>query len=139
MGEHLRLVVCDPAITTGDEAQVANYQVEDWSGYQFQPPTPDGDSGSSIGQIFDPGPAAFFRSSEAAHRIGESDEQEGCVATDYKSLNPGLTRIRVDVRSEETGAIVFSHQFLAIWLTANKPTLSEASLSGKEGEVFQSQ
>ena len=139
VGEHLRLVVCDPAITTGDEAQVANYQVEDWSGYQFQPPTPDGDSGSSIGQIFDPGPAAFFRSSEAAHRIGESDEQEGCVATDYKSLNPGLTRIRVDVRSEETGAIVFSHQFLAIWLTANKPTLSEASLSGKEGEVFQSQ
>jgi hypothetical protein len=130
VGEHLRLVVCDPAITTGDEAQVANYQVEDWSGYQFQPPTPDGDSGSSIGQIFDPGPAAFFRSSEAAHRIGESDEQEGCVATDYKSLNPGLTRIRVDVRSEETGAIVFSHQFLAIWLTANKPTLAEAGLSG---------
>ena len=57
VGEHVRLVVCDPAITTGDEAQVANYQVEDWSGYQFQPPTPDGDSGSSIGQIFDPGPA----------------------------------------------------------------------------------
>jgi hypothetical protein len=146
VGEHVRLVVCDPAITTGDEAQVANYQVEDWSGYQFQPPTPDGDSGSSIGQIFDPGPAAFFRSSEAAHRIGESDEQEGCVATDYKSLNPGLTRIRVDVRSEETGAIVFSHQFLAIWLTANKPTLAEAGLSnnvnadGSTGDnTFQSQ
>ena len=139
VGEHVRLVVCDPAITTGDEAQVANYQVEDWSGYQFQPPTPDGDAGSSIGQIFDPGPSAFFRSSEPAHQISDSDEQEGCVATDYKSLNPGLTRIRVDVRSEETGAIAFSHQFLVIWLTANKPTLSEASLSGKEGEVFQSQ
>jgi hypothetical protein len=130
VGEHVRLVVCDPAITTGDDAQVANYQVEDWSGYQFQPPTPDGDSGSSIGQIFDPGPAAFFRSSEPAHRIGESDEQEGCVATDYKSLNPGLTRIRVDVRSEETGAVVFSHQFLVIWLTVNTPTLAEAGLSG---------
>jgi hypothetical protein len=146
VGEHVRLVVCDPAITTGDEAQVANYQVEDWSGYQFQPPTPDGDSGSSIGQIFDPGPAAFFRSSEAAHRIGDSDEQEGCVATDYKSLNPGLTRIRVDVRSEGTGAIVFSHQFLVIWLTANKPTLAEAGLSsnvnadGSAGDsTFQSQ
>ena len=49
------------------------------------------------------------------------------MATDYKSLNPGLTRIRVDVRSEETGAVVFSHQFLVIWLTVNKPTLSEAS------------
>ncbi|HEX4114518.1 MAG TPA: hypothetical protein VHY18_01430 [Solirubrobacteraceae bacterium] len=143
VGEHLRLVVCDPAITTGDEAQVANYQVEDWSGYQFQPPTPDGDSGNSIGQIFDPGPAAFFRSSEPAHRIGDSDEQEGCVATDYKSLNPGLTRIRVDVRNNETGAIVFSHQFLAIWLEANKPTLAEAGLSGNVGgagdNTFQSQ
>ena len=130
VGEHVRLVVCDPAITTGDEAQVANYQVEDWSGYQFQPPTPDGDSGSSIGQIFDPGPAAFFRSSEPEHRIGDSEEQEGCVATDYKSLNPGLTRIRVDVRNEETGAVVFSHQFLVIWLTVNKPTLAEAGLTG---------
>jgi hypothetical protein len=131
VGEHVRLVVCDPAITTGgEEGQVANYQVEDWSGYQFQPPTPDGDSGSSIGQIFDPGPAAFFRSSEPEHRIGESEEQEGCVATDYKSLNPGLTRIRVDVRNEETGAVVFSHQFLVIWLTVNKPTLAEAGLSG---------
>ncbi len=139
VGEHVRLVACDPSITTGDEAQVANYQVEDWSGYQFQPPTPDGEAGSSIGQIFDPGPSAFFRSSEPAHRIGEGDEQEGCVATDYKSLNPGLTRIRVDVRSEETGSILYSHQFLVIWLTANTPTLSEASLSGKEGEVFQSQ
>jgi hypothetical protein len=131
VGEHVRLVACDPSITPGGfEGQVVNYQVEDWSGYQFQPPTPDGESGSSIGQIFDPGPAAFFRSSESAHRIGDSDEQEGCVATDYKSLNPGLTRIRVDVRSEETGAIVFSHQFLVIWLTANKPTLAEAGLSG---------
>jgi hypothetical protein len=130
VGEHVRLVTCDPAITTGDEAQVANYQVEDWSGYQFQPPTPDGDSGSSIGQIFDPGPAAFFRSSAPEHRIGDSEEQEGCVATDYKSLNPGLTRIRVDVRNEGTGAVVFSHQFLVIWLTVNKPTLAEAGLSG---------
>lgn len=140
VGEHLRLVVCDPAIkTSGEEGQVVNYAVEDWSGYQFQPPTPDGAAGSSIGQIFDPGPAAFFRSSEPAHRISDTQEQEGCVATDYKSLNPGLTRIRVDVRNDATGAIVFSHQFLAIWLTLNKPTLSEASVSGKEGEVFQSQ
>jgi hypothetical protein len=147
VGEHVRLVVCDPAIATeGYEGQVVNYQVEDWSGYQFQPPTPDGESGSSIGQIFDPGPAAFFRSSEPAHRIGDSDEQEGCVATDYKSLNPGLTRIRADVRNESTGAIVYSHQFLVIWLTANKPTLAEAGLSGNVNsdgsagdDTFQSQ
>jgi len=131
VGEHVRLVVCDRSIATrGGEGQFVNYQVEDWSGYQFQPPTPDGDAGSSIGQVFDPGPAAFFRSSEPAHRIGENQEQEGCVATDYKSLNPGLTRIRAVVRNQATGAIVFSHQFLVIWLTANRPTLAEAGLSG---------
>jgi hypothetical protein len=140
VGEHVRLVVCDPSIGTG-EIQFANYQVEDWSGYQLQVPTPDGESGNSLGQIFDPGPAAFFESSEPAHRVGSDDEtrQEGCVATDYKSLNPGLARIRVDVRSEETGEVVYSHQFLVIWLTVNKPTVSEASVEGKEGETFQSQ
>jgi hypothetical protein len=139
VGEHVRLVVCDPVIDSS--LQFANYQVEDWSGYQFQPPTPDGDSGNNLGQIFDPGPAAFFTSSEPAHAIGGDDEsrQEGCVATDYKSLNPGLSRIRVDVRNEETGAIVFSHQFLVIWLTANQPTLSEAGLTSKGSETFQSQ
>jgi hypothetical protein len=131
VGEHVRLVVCDPAIARGgEEGQFVNYQVEDWSGYQFQPPTPDGDSGSSLGQEFNPGPAAFFRSSEPAHQVGENQEQDGCVATDYKSLNPGLTRIRAVIRKAGTGAIVFSHQFLVIWLTANKPTLAEAGLSG---------
>ncbi len=127
VGEHVRLVTCDKAITnftSGEISQFVNYQVEDWSGYQFQPPTPDGDSGSSLGEIFDPGPAAFFRSSEPAHQIG-GEEPEGCVATDYKSLNPGLSRIRVDVRNESTHEIVFSHQFLVIWLTTNTPKLAE--------------
>ena len=135
VGEHVRLVVCDPVINSG--LQFANYQVEDWSGYQFQPPTPDGDSGNNLGQIFDPGPAAFFTSSEPAHSTDGG--QEGCVATDYKSLNPGLARVRVDIRDQETGEVVFSHQFLVIWLTANQPTLSEAGTSGTGSETFQSQ
>jgi hypothetical protein len=140
VGEHVRLVVCDPSITPGDigNIQFANYQVEDWSGYQFQPPTPDGDSSSSLGEIFDPGPAAFFKSSEPAHEVGEG-EHDGCVATDYKSLNPGLARIRVVVRNQSTREIVFSHQFLVIWLTANKPVLHEAGSSSSGSEVFQSQ
>ncbi len=138
VGEHVRLVACDPVINS--EPQFANYQVEDWSGYQFQAPAPDGDSGNNLGQIFDPGPSAFFTSSEPAHALGGEDEgQEGCVATDYKSLNPGLSRIRVDIRNQETNAVVFSHQFLVIWLTANQPTLSEAGLSPKGSETFQSQ
>jgi hypothetical protein len=126
VGEHVRLVACDPSITD-ESVQFANYQVEDWSGYQFQAPTPDGDSASNLGQAFDPGPAAFFTSSEAAHSTDAG--QDGCVATDYKSLNPGLARIRVDVRDEATGAVVFSHQYLVIWLTANTPKLAEAGLT----------
>jgi hypothetical protein len=136
VGEHVRLVACDPVINSN--SQFANYAVEDWSGYQFQPPTPDGDAGNNIGQVFDPGPSAFFTSSDPSHRIGE-EGQEGCVATDYKSLNPGLTRIRLVVRDQDTDAIVFSHQFLVIWLTANKPVISEASLGGSGTETFQSQ
>jgi hypothetical protein len=135
VGEHLRLVVCDPSITSNDQGgiQFANYQVEDWSGYQFQPPTPDGESGNSLGQIFDPGPAAFFSSTEPAH------ERDGCVATDYKSLNPGLARIRVDIRDHATGQMVFSHQFLVIWLTIGEVKLHEAALAASGSEVFQSQ
>ena len=106
-----------------------NFEVEDWSGYQFQPPTPDGSAGSELGQPFDPGPSSFFLSSEG----------KGCIATDYKSLNPGLTRIRAVVKNDEDGEIVFSHQFLVIWLTANKPVLHEAGTSASGTETFQSQ
>jgi hypothetical protein len=136
IGEHVRLVACDPSINS--TLQYANFAVEDWSGYQFQPPTPDGDAGNNLGQIFDPGPSAFFTSSDADHEIGE-EGQEGCVATDYKSLNPGLSRIRLDVRNQETDEVVYSHQFLVIWLQANKPVLNEASLTGSGTETFQSQ
>jgi hypothetical protein len=135
VGEHVRLVVCDPSINPAgfDKIQFANFAVEDWSGYQFQVPTPDGEAGNSLGQIFDPGPAAFFKSQEPAHK------GDGCVATDYKSLNPGLSRIRAVIRNEETGKIVFSHQFLVIWLTVNKPILSEAGTASSGTETFQSQ
>ena len=54
-------------------------------------------------------------------------------------MNPGLTRIRAVVKNDEDGEIVFSHQFLVIWLTANKPVLSEAGETAKGTETFQSQ
>ena len=148
VGEHVRLVVCDPSINSNDHIgdltrdsefigpdglQYVNYQIEDWSGYQFQPPNPDGDSGNNLLEVFEPGPAAFFGSAEPAHG------GDGCVATTYKSLNPGLSRIRVDVRDQTTDAIVFSHQFLVIWLTANKPVLNEAGTSASGTETFQNQ
>jgi hypothetical protein len=145
VGEHVRLVACDAQFTEEIDTLAkqknvepksllsyfgnVNFAVEDWSGYQFQPPTPDGDAGSEIGQAFDPGPASFF----------ESSEGRDCVATDYKSLNPGLTRIRAVVKNDETGEVIFSHQFLVIWLTADKPTLSEAGETATGTETFQPQ
>jgi len=145
VGEHVRLVACEPGFTedvkreaTKHDAQPKailgsfyndNFEVEDWSGYQFQPPTPDGSAGSEIGQPFDPGPSSFF----------ESSEGKDCIATDYKSLNPGLTRIRAVVKNNEDGEIIFSHQFLVVWLTANKPILSEAGETAKGSETFQNQ
>jgi len=143
VGEHVRLVICNNEVTESAlKAGVninspqdlygfynANFAVEDWSGYQFQPPTPDGDAASQIGQYFDPGPAAFFLSSN----------DQVCIGTDYKSLNPGLTRIRLAIKSDSDGEIVYSHQFLVIWLTANKPVLNEAGTSASGTETFQNQ
>ncbi len=132
VGENVRVVVCDPAIGYDEDLQFANFSVEDWSGYQFQPPSPDGFAGNNIFELFDPGPSAFFPSSEPAH------EEDGCVATIYKSLDPGLARIKVDVRNyADPQEPVFSYQFLVIWLTANKPVLHEASVDGGGTEVFQ--
>jgi hypothetical protein len=142
VGEHVRLVICSNEVTAdalkaGVNIQSsqglykfynANFAVEDWSGYQFQPPTPDGDNASQIGQYFDPGPAAFFYT-----------DGKVCIATDYKSLNPGLTRIRLVVKSDNDGEVVFSHQFLVIWLTASKPVLNEAGTSASGTETFQNQ
>ncbi len=143
VGEHVRLVICNNEVTedalkagvnihSGEDLYGfynANFAVEDWSGYQFQPPTPDGDAASQIGQYFDPGPAAFFLSSN----------DQVCIGTDYKSLNPGLTRIRLAIKSDSDGEIVYSHQFLVIWLTANKPVLNEAGTSASGTETFQNQ
>jgi hypothetical protein len=139
IGEHVRLVVCDPSIKP-EGSQWVNFQGEDWSGYPFQPPAPDGAAGSSFMNEFNPGPAAFFLSSQPAHAFEENESTvpEGCVATDYKSLDPGLARIRVVVRETGTDAIVFSHQFLVIWLVAD-PVLHEAGLGSSGTEVFQNE
>jgi hypothetical protein len=117
VGEHVRLVACDPTINTSEEGgQRVNFQLEDWSGRPEAAELPAPDPGSS----------AFFPPS-----AGSSQESigAGCVKIDYKSLNPGLARIRAVV-TNAAGSIVFSHQFLVIWLTVNKPTLSELPYGG---------
>ena len=47
VGEHVRLVACDPAINTSeDEGQLVNFQLEDWSGRPEAAELPTPDSGS---------------------------------------------------------------------------------------------
>ena len=73
VGEHVRLVACDPSINASNDnqstkRQFSTFSTEDWSGYQFQPPTPDGFSGNNLLEEFNPGPSAFFESSSSPHR-----------------------------------------------------------------------
>jgi hypothetical protein len=117
VGEHLRLVACDPAINTSEEGgQHVNFQEEDWSGNPDPAEIPAPESGTQ----------AFFAPSAGS---SQAEVGDGCVKIDYKSLNPGLARIRAVV-TNSAGAVVFSHQFLAIWLTVNTPMLTELPYGG---------
>lgn len=117
VGEHVRLVACDPAINTSEEeGQLANFRLEDWSGKPEAAEIPELESGTQ----------AFFAPSEGS---SQAESGDGCVKVDYKSLSPGLSRIRAVV-TNDAGAIVYSHQFIVIWLTANTPTLTELPYGG---------
>jgi hypothetical protein len=117
VGEHVRLVACDPAINTSeDEGQLANFRLEDWSGKPEAAEIPELESGTQ----------AFFAPSEGSPQAESGD---GCIKVDYKSLSPGLSRIRAVV-TNDAGTIVYSHQFIVIWLTANTPTLTELPYGG---------
>ncbi len=117
VGEHIRLVACDPKIETSEAGgQLANFQLEDWSGKPETAELPAPESGSQ---------AFFAPSADSA----QAESGDGCVKIDYKSLSPGLSRIRAVVTNSE-GTIVYSHQFIVIWLTVNKPTLTELPYGG---------
>jgi flagellar biosynthesis GTPase FlhF len=112
VGEHVRLVACDPRIETSEVAgQRVNFHLEDWSGDPNPAEIPESESGSQ----------AFFAPSAGS---SQADSGDGCVKIDYKSLIPGLGRIRAVV-TNAAGTVVYSHQFLVIWLTLNKPTMTE--------------
>lgn len=129
VGEHLRLVMCDPHVETSEAGgQHANFRLEDWSGKPEAAEIPELESGTQ----------AFFAPSAGSPQAESGD---GCVKVDYKSLAPGLARIR-GVVSNASGTIVYSHQFIVIWLTVNKPTMNEAGVERNvpSGEnTFQSQ
>jgi hypothetical protein len=120
VGEQLRLVVCDPQIDASGRGQNVSFALEEWTGNQNQEPKPDGavDNG-----VFSPGSVSFF--------APNGGQRGGCVKADYKSVKDGLARIRVTVydTTEDNRPTAFTHQFLAIWLVANKPSIHESAVA----------
>jgi hypothetical protein len=111
-GEELRLVKCSPDIRVADgyagKGQAADWLVEDWSGYPFQPPA------------LEPSTVKFFVGSDF-------HEGEGCVKADFVSLKAGLAQIKLVISDTATGNPVLKHQFLAGWLALVTPTIREVA------------
>jgi len=100
-GEQLRLVKCDPVIA---DAAHADFVVEDWSGDPFNKPSLAAHT------------TAFF--------TGTGDhEGEACVRATFLSQYAGMAVIKLKV-SDDRGAVILDHQFLAGWMNIEKPTLA---------------
>ncbi|MBA3330217.1 MAG: hypothetical protein H0T39_04975 [Actinobacteria bacterium] len=104
-GEQLRLVKCDPRITT--TGQDADVLVVDWSGAVFQQP--------------------HVISRTVAFSTGGTGAQagRGCVAATLDSVKPGLAVVKL-VITDSAGNEVLKHQFLAGWLALEDVTLTPA-------------
>jgi len=149
VGEEVKLVACDNDILPlpyDGLYETAAFSIENWTGDQaFQStPTFNGSDASNI-YINNTGSSTFFEPS------GTEAYYKGCVSADVKSLHAGLSTIKLDVAAQcidgyyETqdgngnderdpcagGATeqVYSEQFIVIWMTANKPVLSESSVA----------
>jgi hypothetical protein len=131
-GELVRLVWCGPHIVApysgpgaDGSAQVASFRLHEWTGLnQNQQPQPDGaDASNFAGGTFNPASAAFFTPSS-------KPQGWGCVKADYKSSEPGLARISLNVYkrlSDGNRVPEASTDFLVIWLSVNRPTIHEAA------------
>jgi hypothetical protein len=124
-GEQIRLVKCfdAPAVDASNASAFdfsrvrAEFLVEDWSG-----------DSSSKPQVEDPTVKLFFSRSR----------DQVCAQGDAISLDPGMARIELDV-TDDAGVLgvlgggpaqpVVKHQFLAGWMTINRPSLRELAAS----------
>ena len=59
---------------------------------------------------------------------------EDCVAADIVSLEPGLARVKLVV-SDEAGTPILKHQFLAIWMSLNTPSIDEVGSADPTGDT----
>jgi len=147
VGEEVRLVACDRNIRTlpfeGD-FQTAEFNVEEWTGDQAFAATPtfDGSEASNTFVSNTGGASFFFPSGFSA----TSDPYKGCVSANIKSLHAGLSIVKLDVNQQSVGGpsdgnnggngggsldptVVYSQQFVVIWMTPSSPTISEASVT----------
>ncbi len=121
-GEQVRLVKCDITFENGIEstggggdgslALNADWIVEDWSGYPFQPPS------------LEQSTVKFFRA--------RGDRRDApCVKANFVSLKAGLAIIKLVITDAATGNPLVKHQFLVGWLGLNEPVI-DSPLDGLE-------
>lgn len=147
VGEEVKLVACDDNILPlpyDGLYEQAVFSIENWTGDQAFQPTFNGSTSSNI-YINNQGSSSFFFPS------GYEAYYKGCVSADVKSLHAGLSVVKLDVAAQCIGGYyevldtsngqdgqdpcsgetvqVYSEQFIVIWMTANAPTLTEASVS----------
>jgi hypothetical protein len=135
VGEDVRLVACDDAIAAnplglghGIDFQQANWSSgagnDLWTGDQAAAPTFDSTGSMNLG-VTNTSSAFFFPPN------GVDDQRKGCVSADISSVHAGLDEVSVNVTDWGTSgldpSVVYSEQFIVIWMTANTPKITEAS------------
>jgi len=152
VGEDVRLVACDndivanPLDAPGVIFQQAEWNTNLWTGDQAFQATPTFDGSQSTNfYLTNTGSASFF------FPTGVDNIEHGCTSADISSLHAGLDEVTLNVYQQSAlGAVrvdgasnspaggyglnldptpVYSKQFIVIWMTANAPTLSEATLA----------
>jgi len=126
VGEDVRLVACDPAIAPGPNDQLpeeADWNTENWTGDQAFVTTPTFDGSATSTLIATSGSNSFFAPTDTPENSGK-----GCTDADIKSLHAGLWQGKLNVYGSSHN-ILYSEQFIVIWMEANAPVLSESSVN----------
>ena len=135
-GEDVKLIACDSLISPSGTGQTAAWTEDYWTGDQLFPGQFNGGDNDAT---FAGGTSAFFAPTDLPENAGK-----GCTTATISDTHAGLEVIQLDV----TGAartdggnnnntpvgdpgqtIHYAEQFVVIWLEANTPVLTEASVS----------
>ncbi len=138
VGEDVRLVACDDNIVANplgrddinfEQANWSSGTGNDlWTGDQAAPPAFDS-TGSTNLYVTNTSSAFFFPPT------GVDEHRNGCVSADISSVHAGLDEVDLNVTSETASerranldpTVVYSEQFIVIWMTANTPKITEAT------------